>query len=266
MLFRISACIIITRLLLPFPCEAQEGSIFEAGKKKDILLLAGGSIAITGGYLLTNNLSSLSTSEINNLNPYEINSFDRNAIEQWNEESGRMSDIMVAASFMTPVILLPIKKARQEYLPVMLMYLETGLITNGLKELAKGITRRERPYLYNAAVPLNEKLDKDARQSFFSGHTVNSAALCFLTASVFSQYSENAFLETAVWSAAAALPAATGFMRYKAGKHFPSDIITGYIVGGATALSIAKIHRVVDDGNMSMQVMPTGLIFRWNFN
>jgi membrane-associated phospholipid phosphatase len=45
------------------------------------------------------------------------------------------------------------------------------------------------------------------------------------------------------WGAAAVVPAWTGYQRYKAGKHFPTDVIAGYLVGGACGILIPELHK-----------------------
>jgi len=38
------------------------------------------------------------------------------------------------------------------------------------------------------------------------------------------------------------LPAIQGYLRVRAGKHFPTDVITGYIVGLGSAWLMHKMH------------------------
>ena len=70
-----------------------------------------------------------------------------------------------------------------------------------------------------------------------------TAAICFTTAKVFSDYSDNRTHEALVWTGAVIVPAVTGYLRYNAGKHFPSDIIAGYFIGGAVGYLVPWLHR-----------------------
>ena len=47
-----------------------------------------------------------------------------------------------------------------------------------------------------------------------------------------------------------AIPAWTGIERYLAGKHFPTDIIPGYIFGAACGFFIPHLHRTGKTGNV----------------
>ena len=84
-----------------------------------------------------------------------------------------------------------------------------------------------------------------SRKSFFSGHTSQTAAACFYFAKVIDDYHPTLKkgIKRGIWIFAATVPAVNGYMRVKAGKHFPTDIITGYIVGAATGIIVPQLHR-----------------------
>lgn len=62
-------------------------------------------------------------------------------------------------------------------------------------------------------------------------------------AKVYSDYKPNKskFL---IYGLAAIPPALIGYFRYKAGKHFPSDIIVGYVVGAVGGILIPHLHKI----------------------
>jgi len=65
----------------------------------------------------------------------------------------------------------------------------------------------------------------------------------FFTARVFSEYLSNNTTQVLIWSAAALIPAVTGFSRVNTHNHFPTDVIVGYIVGAAIGYLIPKLHK-----------------------
>jgi membrane-associated phospholipid phosphatase len=105
----------------------------------------------------------------------------------------------------------------------------------------KSIIPRARPFVYHANAPMREKLKTDANCSFFSGHTAMTAAACFFTAGMYTGIHgpKNDWM----WAVAAVPPVATGFFRYKAGKHFVTDIIAGFIVGSANGYILTQLHK-----------------------
>ena len=43
---------------------------------------------------------------------------------------------------------------------------------------------------------------------------------------------------------AALAPATVGFLRVKGGKHFPTDVLTGLVVGAATGYLVPRLHKI----------------------
>jgi membrane-associated phospholipid phosphatase len=132
---------------------------------------------------------------------------------------------------------------RENYGTIALMGVETFLLTQGITSLAKVIFHRTRPYAYNPSVSIEERLQKDARASFFSGHTSQAAAGCFFFAAVYQQYNPTSKARFVVWSLAAAIPAVVGFMRVHSGKHFLTDVLVGYGVGASVGILVPRLHR-----------------------
>jgi membrane-associated phospholipid phosphatase len=136
---------------------------------------------------------------------------------------------------------------RKDWKKLTLLYAESLFITNGLTTLTKQLVQRKRPYTYNDSAPSHIKMEKDATASFFSGHTSLSATSAFYTAKVYADYHPDSPAKPYVWIAAAVLPAATGYFRYEAGEHFPTDVVVGYFVGASVGILIPEIHKVKDN-------------------
>ena len=125
------------------------------------------------------------------------------------------------------------------------MYAEVFTFNYGLTELAKNTVNRARPYVYNEEVPMGTRTGKDSRKSFYSGHTSQTAAASFYFAKVITDYHPTLKrgLKIGLWAFAATVPALNGTFRVLAGKHFPTDVMTGYIAGAATGWLIPQLHR-----------------------
>ena len=46
-----------------------------------------------------------------------------------------------------------------------------------------------------------------------------------------------------IWGAAVTYPAVVGIIRVQEGRHFPSDVIVGYVVGAAIGYVVPVLHR-----------------------
>jgi membrane-associated phospholipid phosphatase len=71
-----------------------------------------------------------------------------------------------------------------------------------------------------------------------------SASACFFAAKVYCDYHpELGNKKYLVYSLALVPSAATGFFRYKGLKHFPTDVITGLIIGASTGILVPHLHK-----------------------
>jgi membrane-associated phospholipid phosphatase len=208
----------------------------------DVATVSAGAVLFGVGLSLTNNITPLEESDILQLDMNQISTFDRRATSHFLEKSASTSDYLLAASALSPFLLAADKRIRQDYFTIGVMFSEVILLNAGITNISKGYFQRNRPYVYNPEVPIEEKLDRGARESFFSGHVSHTAAFSFFTAHVINSYSQNQTVKTAAWIGAFTLPAVVGYLRYSSGKHYPSDIITGYVVGAAIGYFVPQLH------------------------
>lgn len=200
--------------------------------------------APTASLLLRAHHQPLTAAEIANLYPADINAFDRSATRYYGEGAREASDILLTLSYALPLTTLFFQDTKSEVGTIGVMLTETLLLNEAFTGITKTLAERPRPYTYNPEVPEVNKTEKDSNLSFFSGHTSYTAALSFFSAKVITDYTDNRTIEIIAWTAAALLPAATGYMRYRAGRHFPTDIIAGYIVGASLGYLVPQLHKV----------------------
>lgn len=192
---------------------------------------------------LNDDLQPLTVTELNNLNRNDVNGFDRRATFNYSKTEGNYSNALLAASILTPALLAFSKNTRNDLAPVVTMYFETLMLSAVIPYVTKGITQRVRPFAYNENVPLDEKQTKNAKRSFFSGHTTVSFAMAVFVSTVYSDYYPDSPWKPYVWAGTLSLATSVGILRYSSGSHFPTDIITGALVGSAIGYFIPFIHR-----------------------
>lgn len=222
--------------------QAQDGP-YKFNWKSDLVASTGAGVLMAGGFFATGRLRPLTEAQVNALDSFELSGIDRTAITKWNPTAATVSDIFLYTSFALPGLMMLNKRARKDVLVLGFMYVEVAMLTIGLTEVTKAATHRVRPYAYNTDVDFDFRTTSGARQSFFSGHTASTAALCFLTAKVFSDYSDNPTHEALVWTGAALFPVITASLRYASGRHYPSDLIAGYAIGATIGYLIPWLHR-----------------------
>ena len=114
--------------------------------------------------------------------------------------------------------------------------------------LSKGSFVRYRPYVYNPDVPLENKLNSDAKMSFFSNHTMTAFASAVFLSTVYSDYYPRSEWKPYIWASSLLMASVVGYLRYEAGMHFPTDILLGAVVGSAIGYTIPYLHRTEHDG------------------
>lgn len=236
----ISTVKLILLCLLPSFLIAQ--SPYQINWKMDIPILVGGGASLVTGTILSNNVSPVTMEFVESLEPNDVNSFDRSAIYKTSSFARTSSDYLLFSSVAYPFLLLADKQVRSSAGMVGFLLVETALLSNGLTILTKSSFKRTRPFIYNLDIPFEDKVRHNSRLSFYSGHANAVASLSFFTAKVFSDYHPDSKLKPYIWTLAATLPAATAFFRYKAGRHFPTDTIVGYIMGASIGYFVPHFH------------------------
>ncbi len=204
-----------------------------------------GGIGLTAlGVSLIQKKEGLTLAELATKTPDKVNGFDRGNAGFYSEKADNDSYIPFQGAFALPIVAALLNNnERQKFGQVMVLYLETMAVTGALFTMATGTVYRERPYVYGTKAPLDKRLENDARRSFYAGHTAATAAATFFTAKVFQDFNPNSKAKPFVWAAAAAVPALVGYLRYKAGMHFLSDNLLGYVLGAGAGIFIPELHK-----------------------
>ena len=235
-------------LALIFSVYSFAQSPYEFNFKTESVIIGTSAIAMGTGFTIHYNMDPLSEDEIFSMTSAEIGSFDLKATKNYSFSDRSRSDICLMSSYALPALFLTSKKTRNEFGAIAILYGETLFAVKGITNVTKRSVKRPRPFVYNPTVPMAEKTKLQARFSFFSGHTSITAANSFMVAKIFSDFFPDSELKPYVWTVAAVLPAATGYFRVRAGKHYPTDVITGYAVGAAIGILIPHFHKKKKDG------------------
>jgi hypothetical protein len=207
----------------------------------DISLAVGSTALLTTTYFLQKKTEPLSQATILLLNREDVNAFDRMATHYYNENLSKVSDGLAIGSILMQSYFYFNKTTRSESFKIGTVAFQSLILSQAIANTLK-LTLRNRPYLYNENVAMSEKQKTDGRMSFFSAHTTMVSSMCFSFALAHQTYMPASKANNAIWVAAFTLPAIEGFLRVRAGKHFPTDVIVGYLVGMGTSFLMHKIH------------------------
>lgn len=210
---------------------------------QSVPIVAIGINTMVTAMILKENKTTLSAEEINSLRREDINRFDRSASFNFSIKAQKTSDVLASTSLFLPIATLMQDDLRKNWQSSGWMVLEAYLLNAGITNITKEVVKRKRPFVYHPEVPASYKLKKDATSSFFSGHTSMTATSSFMTASLLQSQVSGNEAKAMIWIGSASIPAIVGYLRWKGGKHYLSDILVGYAVGAAIGILIPKIHE-----------------------
>ena len=187
-------------------------------------------------------------------------SIDRPALYNSSSQADKWSDVALYTSILSPLGLYLSKTARQNQLGnIFFMGLQGFLAQDAMTQSFKMMAERPRPYMYNLSEEvLLQRSNKNDTKSFYSGHTSTSAYFTFFSAKIISDLHPESKWLPLYWGLGAAIPAVTGYLRYRAGKHFATDVIVGYVIGAGCGLLVPTLYQ---NQNLNLQITPGGFHF-----
>ena len=228
--------------------------------KQDGYILGGSALFWASSIYVKSQTEKITLADLDKLNADDLPGFDRAATDNWRPNADKISDVFLFSSIALPFLPHISKECRAEEFKIVGMAFETFFLTDGITNMTKALRSRYRPFTYNAELSDDIRLSNGAKFSFPSGHTSSSAALAFFAAKVYSDIHPDSQWKPLIWSLAVTFPAINGYLRYRAGKHFPSDVITGYLIGAGIGVLVPSLHRLEhEDMHMDVRAMPNGL-------
>ena len=245
---------LLVSLALSGACFLASGPVAQAQAQKapspyktDLLVDGGitaglGALSATGLYLVKQK-SGLSNDELAALDRNDVPKIDRFTAGNYSERAQTISDVLCYPTLLVaPGLLALNSNVRGRYGQVLGLYFQTMLATDAAFTMTVGTVYRYRPYLYGSEGG-NSRSGKIATNSFFAGHTAHTATATFFAAKVFHDFNPDSPAQPFIWGAAAIIPAAVGYYRMEAGKHFLTDNIVGYTVGATMGILVPQLHK-----------------------
>jgi len=172
-------------------------------------------------------------------NTWKVGLIDDAARTAYNGRTAHISDGMaLGTAFAAGMVTFALPRNQQtQYIQ---LAVQNVWITANITQTVKMLALRNRPY---TQVPGFVSTKTDDHFSFFSGHSAITATAA-TTAILMALNQPN----ISNWGKAAAYTAGglaltTAGLRIAAGKHYPSDVVTGILVGVAVAVINTKLHE-----------------------
>jgi len=231
-------------LLAPASPQAQDLYDLETGR--EVALYGAGAALGLSTYLLSKNQTTLTPEILATMDAQQVNGFDRIACRQWSESAAKASDILQYSMTVAPLFLLTQTDQGMDSGTFGVMYTQTLLLNATTVGLIKSLVGRPRPFTYNddPAIDPEYKLSGTAVRSFPSGHTANAFAMAVFSGEVYARLNPDDPARHWVWGGGLALATVTGYLRVRAGRHYPTDVLAGAVVGSFIGWLIPRLHEV----------------------
>jgi undecaprenyl-diphosphatase len=156
----------------------------------------------------------------------------------------------VAFAFIDPVLSGVRENSVQTGLADAFMYAEALSFTMGMTNVVKMAVRRPRPIAYIEAAkhPDTAYTDgtTDSALSFFSGHSAITATVGATATYLAFARSPHTARPWITLLASVGLTTFVSVERVRAGRHFPTDVIAGSVIGAGIGLAVPHLHRSED--------------------
>jgi membrane-associated phospholipid phosphatase len=121
---------------------------------------------------------------------------------------------------------------------------EVIAVDMALNQVVKMAVRRPRPFVYSPTVNPDCLKEGESFVSFYSEHSsLAFAAAAFYTTVYALRHPDRRGRAAAVGGSLFGLATMTAMLRVVAGKHFPSDVIAGALIGTGIGAGIPLLHR-----------------------
>jgi len=127
---------------------------------------------------------------------------------------------------------------------VSVLYLETLLYSQGLKEGLKACIHRYRPYTYYGDPDTGTVTPGDYVKSWPSGHVTTAFAGAVFSAYVYCAYYPDSEYRQAVVASCLLSASAVGVLRMMSGSHFLTDVLGGALLGSSVGFLVPFLHKV----------------------
>jgi membrane-associated phospholipid phosphatase len=247
--------LLILCLLAAFggPAFCQADSSFRIGRHARVytikpavdIPLAGAGAALdlyNFGQISTKNSTSLA--KLQSLKISNLDWFDRWAVHPYSHSVDKLSYVPFYVAMPLPLIVFGIDpRMRQDFWKLTFLYGEAMILTGVLYTSAVHYASRLRPLTYESASPIEERTSSNSRNSFFAGHVALVGTSLFFIARSYADYHPDSRYKWAFYTGAAVITGLTGYLRNRAGEHFPTDVGLGAVVGVASGLFTPMLHR-----------------------
>ncbi len=223
----------------PFPERA-----YQLQWEIDVPLFAiGGALALGREIRSTNSSApAYCTTVPEGCDENDLNAIDKPFAGTYDERWSDATDVVVLVLGVAPWPMLWFDNSLVNTLNDITVIYESAMTAMAISGLATLSASRARPFVYGTKAPEDVRNSPNGALSFVSGHTTMAFALSTSTFwTIYRRHGSGAYAWTTL-AVGTALASSVAVGRVLAGKHFPTDVVTGAAVGASVGTLIPALH------------------------
>ncbi|MCB0791633.1 MAG: phosphatase PAP2 family protein [Flavobacteriales bacterium] len=220
--------------------KAQDAFHLDAGREAAFL---GGGLLLNGATILLPVDADALWSRYKEVDRASLPAFDRAAAFRWSPRAHRASNILFFSALALGMGGSALAAGGGNVLPPLAITTESFLLSAGSTGIVKVLVHHPRPFVFDPDAPMDLRRSREAYLSFWSGHVANTASLVLSCAALVDRSDADPGTKAAVWTGGVALPLLMAWLRVRAGRHFPSDVLVGCVAGALVGLAVPYFHR-----------------------
>lgn len=233
-------------------------SVYHIAPAVDIPVTLGAGFALAIPYLQADRLITPRCP----CDPNEVNAFDRGAIGNKSPLAKSLSDISVGVVIVAPLVFdaIDLGGFNDAWGEDAVVFAQTLVINGALVTASKFLVQRPLPRTYAGDPSLIDR--PEGYRSFYSGHTsLVFAGLSATAMTIRYRYGE----QTWPWIVTALLGTSVAVERVADGRHFPTDVIAGAVMGTAVGIVVPWLHSRGGAGSpQASRRAGGGVLVGWN--
>jgi membrane-associated phospholipid phosphatase len=195
-----------------------------------------------------------------------VNRLDRGTAGRRSTGFDHASYVPVILAGAAPAVPVLFGDSKQEALVDALITGEAVLVNVAVNQWVKVAAERPRPFIYGLPADAPELQEAENYLSFYSQHTSVTFAAGISFARTFALRHPNSRYRWVAYTAAVGTGVAAGTFRVLAGKHFPTDVLTGAAAGTAIGLAVPWLRSKGNSTRITILPVRSGAIVSVRFS
>lgn len=186
--------------------------------------------------------------------PYQEGSYNRDDLfpwdrpfaGTWNPKADLASNILIVGGVLPFALSIPMWRMGEltgtELGTQLVMFMEVIALQSGVNLMVRSAEVWPRPFMFGSGGG-KERNAHGTAGSFYSGHSSAAFSIAVFSSTWFQESSPGSSWIPWVWTGSLAVASTMAGLRVAAGKHYPTDVVVGAIIGSGIGWVVPLLHK-----------------------